>query len=262
MIVRGNVFSKTLEMDTGITIVTPNEFKPEGGYKVAYLLHGICGNNGTWSDYTMLPFYASHGKTIYILPEVGRSFYADMKYGFKYFTYVTEELPAICKSVFNISAKREHTAVIGGSMGGYGALKCALAKPEQYGLCGAFSSACLFIKEDIDEHKKNGSEPWFVEMYGEKTIEDFLLAFGMELEWNPKDDILELAKGIQDHGVQPMIYTACGTEDYFHKDNLRFSEEMKQMNFNITYEEWQGKHDFPFFNEALRRVIEKFEAEE
>jgi S-formylglutathione hydrolase FrmB len=125
MILRGNVFSKILEMDTGITIVTPNDFKMDGTYKVVYLLHGACGNNGTWADYSMLPVYANHGKTIYVLPEVARSFYTDMKYGFKYFSYITEELPNICKTVFNISADREDTAIIGGSMGGYGALNCA-----------------------------------------------------------------------------------------------------------------------------------------
>ena len=61
-----------------------------------------------------------------------------MKYGLPYFSYLTEELPTICKSIFRISADREHTAVMGGSMGGYGALKCALSKPEQYGMCAAF----------------------------------------------------------------------------------------------------------------------------
>ena len=260
MILRGNVFSKVLEMDTGITVITPNDLKPNEDYKVAYLLHGICGNNGTWSDYTMLPFYASHGKTIYILPEVGRSFYADMKYGFQYFKYITEELPEICKNLFHISAKREDTAVIGGSMGGYGALKCALSKPEQYGFCGAFSSACLFMKENLEEHKKHGQEPWFVQMYGEKTVQDFLLAFGYDLEWNPKDDIVELAKSIEKTSVKPILYTACGTEDFFYKDNVRFSEEMKKLEMDFTFEEWTGKHDFPFFNEALRKAIETFES--
>ena len=80
----------------------------------------------------------------------------DMEYGFRYFTYVTEELPAICKDIFRISAEREDTAIIGGSMGGYGALRCALSRPGQYGMCAAFSSGCLFLKEGIEELKANG----------------------------------------------------------------------------------------------------------
>lgn len=258
MILRGNVYSNTLEMDTGITIVAPNEFEMDNKYKVAYLLHGLCGNNGTWADYSMLPVYAASGNTIFIMPEVARSFYTDMKYGFNYFSYITEELPSICKSIFNISSVREDTAIIGGSMGGYGALKCALSKPEQYGMCGAFSSACLFLKDGLNNQRKHGSEPEFISTYGEKLIEDFIYAFGANLEWNPKDEILELAKGISNNKFKPIIYAACGTEDFLQKDNEKFKNKMQTLDFDFTYEEWEGTHDFKFFDQALKKAIDKF----
>lgn len=101
----GTVYSNVLEMDTDITIITPNDLKDEP-YQVVYLLHGLCGNNKTWLDYTMLPFYAEHGRSIYVLPEVGRSFYADMQYGQRYFTYIADELPTIVRNVFRVSADR------------------------------------------------------------------------------------------------------------------------------------------------------------
>ena len=37
-------------MDTGITIVTPNDLKLDGSYKVVYLLYGLCGNHINWLD--------------------------------------------------------------------------------------------------------------------------------------------------------------------------------------------------------------------
>ena len=43
MILRGHVFSKMLEMETGITIVTPNEFKINNDYKE-------CNNNQKTTD--------------------------------------------------------------------------------------------------------------------------------------------------------------------------------------------------------------------
>ena len=109
----GTVYSNVLEMDTDITIITPNDLKDEP-YQVVYLLHGLCGNNKTWLDYTMLPFYAEHGRSIYVLPEVGRSFYADMQYGQRYFTYIADELPVIVRNVFRVSSDREHTVILGG----------------------------------------------------------------------------------------------------------------------------------------------------
>ncbi|MGG7079589.1 alpha/beta hydrolase [Clostridium sardiniense] len=256
MILRGNVFSKILGMDTGITVIVPNKFKESDKYKVAYLLHGLCGDNGSWADNTMLPVYANNYNTIFIMPEVARSFYTDMKYGQKFFSYVTEELPEICKRVFNISNKREDTVIIGGSMGGYGALKCALSEPEKYGYCCAFSSACLFLKEYLDIQRESGKTEEFRSMYGEQLITDFLSAFGPELEWNPKDEILELAKSVSVQEIKPKIYLACGTEDYLRDYNIRFCNEIEKINLNFTYEEWEGIHDWYFFDEALKKSLQ------
>ncbi len=254
MRLRGTVFSKTLEMDTGITIITPNVIKP-GQYRVAYLLHGLFGNNESWADYTMLPHFANDYDIIFVMPEVGRSFYTDMTHGLKYFSYITEELPLICKSVFNISTRREDTAVIGGSMGGYGALKCALTKPEQYGICCAFASACLFMKEHFDLQIHEGETPEFKAAYGEQLYNDFHSIFGKDMEWKPEYEILSLASRINSQ-TKPKIYCACGTQDYLHELNVRFSGEMKRLDFDFTYDEWPGRHDWLFFNEALKRALD------
>ncbi|MBM7836264.1 alpha/beta hydrolase [Clostridium sardiniense] len=256
MILRGNVFSKILEMDTGITVIVPNGFKESNKYKVAYVLHGLCGDNGSWADNTMLPVYANNYNTIFIMLEVARSFYTDMKYGQRFFSYITEELPEICKRVFKISHKREDTAIIGGSMGGYGALKCALSKPEEYGYCCAFSSACLFLKDDLDRQRKNDKTEELKAMYGEQLITDFLSAFGQELECNPQNEILELAKSVSVQEIKPKIYLACGTEDYLRDYNIRFRNEIEKINLNFTYEEWEGVHDWYFFNEALKKALQ------
>ena len=59
MILRGNVFSKVLEMETGISILFSNNFDRSQDYKVIYLIHGMCGDSSNWIDYTMLPVYAN-----------------------------------------------------------------------------------------------------------------------------------------------------------------------------------------------------------
>jgi S-formylglutathione hydrolase FrmB len=176
--------------------------------------------------------------------------------GIKFVRYITEELPQICKSVFNISSKREDTAIIGGSMGGYGALKCALSKPEQYGYCCAFSCPCLFLKEGLDNQRASGDTEEFKAMYGQQLINDFKAAFGENLEWNSSNEILALAKDICKKEIKPKIYAACGTEDYLLQDNKKFNEEMKKLDFEFTYEELPGSHSFYFFNEALKRSLE------
>ena len=253
----GTVYSNILEMDTPISVVTPNNLTKEQPYKVAYILHGLRGNASSWLDYSMLPVYAMGGNTIYILPDAGRSFYSDMKHGFRYFTFITEELPRICRSVFNISADRENTAVMGASMGGYGALKCALTKPEQYGLCGAFSSGCLFIKNDLALMREHGLEA-AAQIWGPQLANDIPSAFGDDLEWKPEYELTELAKSAKQKGILPKIYMTCGTEDKFYPDHVSFCKELDGIGVDYIFEQWQARHDFLCFDEALKRTVFKF----
>ncbi len=85
MILRGNVFSKSLRMETGITIITPDTAASGPPHKAAYLLHGVCGSNTDFTDFTMLPVYAAGYDCIFIMPDAHRSFYTDMVYGHDFF---------------------------------------------------------------------------------------------------------------------------------------------------------------------------------
>lgn len=256
MLLRGNVFSQSLAMDTGITILAPQTEK-NMPYQIVYLLHGLCGNNGNWTDNTMLPAYANDYNVLFVMPEVSRSFYTNMQYGAPYFSYITEELPKICKRVFNIEAKRENTGIIGASMGGYGALKCALTKPDQYGFCGALSSVCLYLQEFLEEARDIHSGKW-EKIYGKQLKKDLFAIFGTQLKWSPKDEILYLANQISDYVFKPKIYCACGTKDPLHGYNRIFSSEMEKKSFDFTYEEWEGVHNWQFFNRALKRCLKTY----
>ena len=256
MILRGSVFSQILQMDTGITVVIPDKYEEGKDYKAAYLLHGLGGGCGNWVDHTLLTLYARDYRTAFIMPEAARSFYTDMKYGQKFFTYVTEELPAICKSVFHISAKPSDTAVIGASMGGYGALKCALSKPEQYGYCASSSAACLYLKEYLDEYRPKGKWDEVRAAFGDQMVMDFLSIHGEDLQWKPENEILCLADKAEKQKEKPRIYMACGYGDYLRDSNVRFADEMKKRDFDFTFEEWEGEHGWYFFDQALKKALE------
>jgi S-formylglutathione hydrolase FrmB len=209
----------------------------------------------------MLNVLAKDYHVLFVMPAVGRSFYADMKHGYNYYSYVSGELPEIAKKVFNISAKREDTAIIGCSMGGYGALKIALSKPEQYGFCGAISSACLFIDEHLKGLRKN-ADYWLTTGGPEAAtiLRDFQAVFGEELSYTDGDEIIKLAQKVADGTVQPKIYAACGTEDNLQKENVRFRELIEKLKVDYSYEAWEGGHDWLFFNDALKKALQAWYA--
>ncbi|MDR1250099.1 MAG: esterase family protein [Treponema sp.] len=257
MLLRGNVYSEVLSLYTGLTVFAPDQHQEDTPYKVCYLLHGLHNDQNAWVDSTMLQVFARDYGTLFVMPAVGRSFYTDMKHGYRYFSYVSEELPKITKRMFNVSVKREDTAVIGCSMGGYGALKTALAKPERYGFCGAISPACLFINEHLDGLRKN-TDYWLKTggPEAQAILTDFKAAFGDDLIYDDNDEILKLAEKAAARAVRPKIYAACGTEDNLQKENLRFKQQIEKLNLDYTYEEWEGAHAWQFFNDALKRALE------
>lgn len=261
MILRGTVFSRVLEMDASITVVGPDTCETCAPYKPIYLLHGLCGGAHSWADNTMLPYYARNLNALFIMPEAGRSFYTDLKYGQHFFTYVSDELPKLAARLFNISPRREDAAVMGGSMGGFGALKCAFARPDLFGACCAFAPAGLFIPEQLKkyaESKKAGQadspDGW---VPSEQIKRDFIAMFGREMQVGRMDDLAGLAGSVP-ADLQPRLHISCGLEDGFLPEARRFNDALRLLGFKISYAEWAGGHNWRFFDQALERALAWF----
>ena len=247
MILRGNLYAQSLRMETGIQVLTPRAFRAGEPCRVCYLLHPLEGNCGDWLDKTLLPLWAEKGDTIFIMPEGQRSFYVDMKYGLPYFTYVSEELPELMRQVFHISARREDTAIMGASMGGFAALRAAFLHPETFGFCGALAPACLFMKQFLEYQR---TDPGV--LHGE-----FAACFGDEMTWSPEYELTELAEGCR--ARFPRLYLAVGTQDHLRRPAMRFADFLEKNQLPCRFEQWEGAHDWDFFGPALKRALSQFE---
>ena len=131
--------SEAMDMNTSMTVILPEGVR-QSEVPVVYLLHGLADNCTGWSRYTSVERYAREKGAALVIPEVQRSFYADMEQGISYFTFIHDELPEICRNFFGFSPAREKNYLMGLSMGGYGTLKCVLRSPERYAGAAAFSA--------------------------------------------------------------------------------------------------------------------------
>jgi S-formylglutathione hydrolase len=73
---------------------------------------------------------------------LGAGFYVDateapFARNYRMWTYVTDELPKLIAEQFPVDAKRQ--SILGHSMGGHGALTCALRNPHRYRAASAFA---------------------------------------------------------------------------------------------------------------------------
>jgi S-formylglutathione hydrolase FrmB len=176
------------------------------------------------------------------MPAVQRSFYTDMSYGYRYWTFISEELPALARAFFPLSAAREDNFVAGLSMGGYGAFKLALTHPNRYAAAASLSGAL-----DIVNVAQSEGEDWQTEMQ---------VIFGeVNRLAGSSNDLFYLAQQLATTEVRPMLYQCCGTEDFLYEGNLRFKEWAEPLGLDLTYEAGPGEHEWGYWDRQIQRVL-------
>lgn len=242
-------FSEVLGVQSTIWVLIPQNVRgqQEQGCPVMYLLHGLSDDHSMWMRNSSIERYAAAAGIAVVMPAVGRSFYTNMVSGYDYWTYISEELPALVTRLFPVSSKPQQTFVAGLSMGGYGAFKLALSYPERFGaaasLSGALDMSANYAK-DCTSKKRN----------------DLELIFGRsaELESTPHD-LFHLARQQLDSGnTVPRLYQWCGTEDFLYEYNVRFRNHMKNLALPLEYHESPGEHSWKYWDEQIEKVVHWF----
>lgn len=252
----GNIFSKALMLDTQINVIVPDvPYDIVSSYKdmhTLYLLHGMTDNATGWARLTQAEYFAKIYNYIIIMPEVQRSFYCDMVYGPNFFTYVADELPEICSSIFNIPQGREKTYIAGLSMGGYGAAKVGFSRPEKFAGIGCFSAGVDLVS--IVGGLKNG---------GRKDLEkDIVAIFGNDYENAVQNDAHALGSALAKDPNRPKLIQTCGQQDFLYEANQHFKKTLEEAGYGHTYLEWTGRHEWPFWNKSLELAMRFFRGEE
>lgn len=218
----------------------------EGKIPTLYLLHGMSDDHTIWMRRTSIERYVASLGIAVVMPAVHRSFYTDMHDGGKYWTFVSEELPAIARSFFPLSDKREDNFVAGLSMGGYGAIKMALRKPDCFA-AGASLSGALDLKAWLNrDTDQKGPGPEMLRVFGPEGSPQ--RKFG---------DLFDAAKEVLDsNGPKPMLYQACGTDDFLYDQNIRFRDHLMTIGYDAVYEEDEGYgHGWDYWDLTIQRVL-------
>ncbi|MBD2865167.1 alpha/beta hydrolase [Paenibacillus oceani] len=232
--------SDTLSIGVSMNVILPDPKSGQTDRKLPtiYLLHGLSDDHTAWTRYTAIERYARTKNVAIVMPAVNRSFYTDMASGYPYWTFVSEELPAKARAFFPLSDKREDTFVAGLSMGGYGAFKLALRRPDLFAAAASLSGAL-----DLTD----GPERW---------SRDFGYIFGQVDRIPEQDDLFRLAEKVAlSDGPKPKLYQACGTEDFLYPHNQRFLAHARNVGLDVTYEEGPGLHEWSFWDSYISRVL-------
>lgn len=248
-------FSETLAVSTSMILILPQTARGQIGMQgvqsaergrrpVLYLLHGLSDDHTIWQRRTSIERYVAPLGLTVVMPQVGRSYYADMHSGPRYWSFISEELPALCREWFGVSDRRQDNLVAGLSMGGYGALKLALAHPGRYAAAASLSGAV-----DVVERIRSGTFLSAAERHG-------LFGDGSELVGSISDLFAQAEKVARSKGPKPRLYAWCGTEDGLIEENRRFVAHVRSNGLPLTYEEGPGGHTWDCWDRQIQRVLD------
>lgn len=241
-------YSEALGMQTEVYVVIPQrQTSGEIGvstkaedrkYKCLYLLHGLSDDHSIWLRRTSIERYASEYGICVVMPAAAKSFYTDMKYGMKYYTYIARELPGVIREFLNVSDKREDNYIAGLSMGGYGALKIGLREG------GTFCAAA-------------GLSPVAELAYDEWHRELFVPIWGESNCVPQEDNLFCLVQAHNDDPDRPRLYIGIGTDDALYPGVQRLKAKLDALDYDFTYRESEGRaHSWDFWDEYIQYVLE------
>ena len=224
--------SEILGRQTSIDVIIPqrntngeigitNNAKGEK-YKTLVLLHGLSDNSRIWMRRTCIDRYATEKGIAVVMPSGDRSFYTNMYNGDRFADFIGKEVLAIAREYLPLSDKREDTFIAGNSMGGYGAISSVadVAKfmEERYPLLGT-------------------------QIFGEgNKVPD-------------SEDLFALTTACESNPLRPRLYMIEGLGDFMLEENRRLQAHIKTLDYDFTYEEYEGIHDWAFWDTYIQKVL-------
>lgn len=204
--------------------------------KTLYLLHGLHGNENDWLMYGNVADVFRQHQIAVIMPAGLNSFYInDAESGRKFGDFIGKELVTMTRQMFHLSCKREDTWIAGLSMGGYGALRNGFTYYETFSIIGAFSPA-IISKQLLTNHNAK------------------IMGFDYYRLFSQSDaDLFTLSSEIK--GTKPLLYVACGSEDFLIDANRQFQKHLHTIGYPVAYYEEPGAHTWDFWQRHIVSFI-------
>jgi putative tributyrin esterase len=204
-----------------------------------YLLHGGGGGFRDWTNYSDVAGYAGRG-LILVMPEGNSSYYvnaADRPQD-RYEDYIVQDLIADVEQRFPVAADRQHRAIAGVSMGGFGAIVLGLKHPELFAFVAGLSPALdvptrPFSWKRISQWRAHRSifGPW--DGGGQRENDPYLLVRAV------------------DSASAPYLFLSCGEQEGLMPANRRFAGLLDGLHLHYEFRAGRGGHDWNQWNMRL-----------
>ncbi|GJL80397.1 MAG: hypothetical protein DHS20C01_00310 [marine bacterium B5-7] len=253
--------SDALSGDLNYSIYLPPGYgnDPDHRYPVVYLLHGVGDNEKVWPNAGHVAatadalIAAGDIPEMFIVMPAGKVSWfvdsADVGGPGQYATAIRDDLVKYIDSNYPTIADRRGRAIAGNSMGGFGALRLALERPDVYVSTAGLSSA-LWTQLTEDSVLDARREKIFRGSFGKPFDAARFISLG------PNAYIDNLKRSPE----KPGIYLYAGDDDYFGVFNstTKLYDDLWEAGIPAELRIGDGGHNWKYWSSILPNVLKHF----
>jgi putative tributyrin esterase len=237
--------SAALNRDMQYRVVLPANIVNGTRLPAVYLLHGGGGNFRDWSNYSDSARFAERG-LILVMPEGDESYYMNAveRPQDRYEDYIVNDLIADVEHRFPVASGRVNRAIVGVSMGGFGAIKLALNHPELFAFAGGISSA-------VDVPSRPFSIKRTSQWWHHRSI---FGPWGSQARHNADPFVLARTA---DPAKTPYLFLTCGDQEGLLPANRNFAALLEKRHFRYEFHVAPGGHDWNQWDKRLPDMFQQ-----
>ena len=250
-----SIQSSLLNRAINYAVLLPPEYEHgQDTYPVVYLLHGLGDNEKAWYQGGNIRYYADQyagetGPVIYVMPQGFNTYWVNKYSGtYPYMDMLIDELMPAVESEFRVSKEASQRAVMGYSMGGYGALILAAKNPEVFGTAVALSMSFRTDGQYLNEPQGVFDSQWGTVFGGMgKSGNDRLTPYF--LEHSPFHFFTEA--GDPSRSGQRYFIDCGDDEESLSETNNAMHLLMRDQGINHEYRVRNGAHSWDYWHKSL-----------
>jgi putative tributyrin esterase len=172
------------------------------------------------------------------MPEGDSSYYVN-----SYEDYMVHDIPADVEVKFPTVRTTERRAIVGVSMGGFGAIKIAMTHPNLYFFAGAMSPPLDVARRAFSFRRIQQS--W--------SLRSIFGPWGSDTR--RRNDPFLIARA-SSAATTPFLYLSCGQEESLLPVNRQFAAVLREQQLAYTFHIVPGGHEWKRWNAELPRLLQ------